>query len=63
MNEDNKNPHDIIQLIGKPKRWRMKASIILIKLWEDNERQKLKLNGVLALCILILTAIIGLVFK
>ncbi len=60
---DDKNPHEIIQLIGKPKQWREKASIILIKLWEDNERQKLKLNGVLALCVIILTAIIGLVFK
>ena len=63
MNEENKNPHDIIQLIGKPKMWREKASIILIKLWEDNNRQKLKLNGVLALSILILTAIIGLALK
>jgi len=60
---DDKNPHEIIQLIGKPKAWREKASIILIKLWEDNERQKLKLNGVLALCLIILTAILGLVFK
>lgn len=63
MREDSRNPHEIIELIGKPKQWREKASIILIKLWEDNERQKLKLNGVLALCIIILTTIIGLALK
>ena len=63
MNEESDNPHNIIKLIGKPKQWREKASIILIKLSEDNKHQKLKLNGVLALSIIILTAIIGLALK
>ena len=54
-----KNPHDIITLIGKPKPWREKASIILIRLWENDERFKTRQKGIYAL----LVAVIGLLLK
>lgn len=47
MNKDN--PHEIIELIGKPKQWREKASIILIKLWENDERNKQRQAAILGL--------------
>lgn len=58
----HKNPHDIITLIGKPKPWREKASIILIRLWEDNERMKLHQKGIMALLVAVLGLLAKLVF-
>ena len=59
---DKDNPHDIIKLIGKPKEWREKASIILIRLWEDNERIKWMQRGELTLLLFVVSLLLKLIF-
>lgn len=60
---DKDNPHEIIELIGKPKQWREKASIILIKLWENDERNKQRQAAILTLLTAELTLVGALLVK
>jgi len=47
--DKDENPHDIIKYIGKPKQWRERASIILIKLWQNDRRQEWMMRGLFML--------------
>lgn len=62
MSKDDKNPHGIIKLIGKPKQWREKASIILIQLWEDNNRIKVMQKSIVALLVFVIGLLLKLIF-
>lgn len=59
---DKDNPHEIIKLIGKPKPWREKASIILIRLWENDEKSKTRQKGIYALLGTVIVLLLKLIF-
>jgi len=60
---DDDNPHEIIKLIGKPKKWREKASIILIRLWENDDRIKIQQKGIIALLVGVIGLLVSLLTK
>gem|GEM_PF-5589433 len=60
---EEKNPHDIIELIGKPKPWRQRASIILIQLWEDRRYTKWLLASLFTLDVFIIGLLLKIVFN
>lgn len=62
MGKDTENPHGIIQFIDQPKKWREKASIILIKLHEDGKQTRLQQKGIIVLLMFVLTLLAKLVF-
>ena len=56
------NPHELIEFISKPKQWREKASIILIRLYENDERSKLERKGIFALLVFVIGLLLKLIF-
>jgi hypothetical protein len=60
--DDDENPHDIIKYIGKPKQWRERASIILIKLWEDRRYNKWLISALFALDVFVAALLLQQIF-
>ena len=57
------NPHDLIKLIDKPKRWREGASIVLIEIYDKLDRQAWREKAIIGLLIMLFLAIITQLLK
>jgi len=53
------NPHDLIELIDKPKKWRARASIVLIDTYDSVQRQKWREAAILALLVAMFAVVLG----
>ena len=57
------NPHDLIKLIDKPKKWREGASIILIEIYDKLDRQAWRENAIIGLLLALMVALITSLLK